>query len=151
MKKKCWIRSDKNQGCGSCPFGLPISLACKNAGSSVTHMYPLENSSEEEREKVEKANKKIYIYNKTNEKCIYAANIMEGNIVNCDYGDTGAGMGAPTFSGSPIYPQTFNNGGLGGMYATPFSVYTDYDSSRNLFMGLFSLMGRKILRLLKKS
>lgn len=79
---------------------------------------------------------------------MYASEIM-GGVVNCGYGDTAEGLNAPAFVGSPIYPQTFNNGGLGGMYATPFSTYTDYGSTRNLFTGLFSLLGSKIFKLIK--
>ena len=142
MKKCAWIKSDKDQGDGGCPFGLPIIEGCKYAGDSVSHMCPLETISEEKQEDVEKANKRVYLYYKTNDRCIYAANIVnEQGVVNCDFGDTGAGMSTPTFSGSPLYPQTFSGIGLDGLYAFPLGFYADNNESRNLFQGLFSLVG----------
>jgi hypothetical protein len=148
--KKCWIRSDKDQGDGCCPFGLPIIEGCQYAGDSVTHMCPLKTIPKEKQEDVEKANKRVYLYYKTNNRCIYAANIVnEKRVVNCDFGDTAAGMNMPTFSGSPLYPQTFSGIGLDGLYAFPLGFYADNNESRNLFQGLFSLVGNKAYEFIK--
>lgn len=150
MKKCAWIRSDKDAGEGTCPFGLPITEACKNAGNSVTHMCPLETISKEKQETIEKANKRVYLYYKTSSRCIYASAIISNhNVVNCDFGDTAAGMGSPTFIGSPLYPQTFSGIGLDGLYAFPLGFYADNNESRNLFQGLFSLVGSETYELIK--
>lgn len=150
MEKKCWIRSDKDQGDGSCPFGLPITEGCQHAGDSVANMCPLESISKEKREPIEKANKRVYLYYKTNGRCIYTANVLtDRGVVNCDFGDTAAGMSTPAFSGSPLYAQTFSGIGLDGLYAFPLGFYADNNESRNLFQGLFSLVGNKIFEIIK--
>ena len=140
MFKKSWIRSVENGK--KCPFGLPITLACKNAGDSVTHMCPFNIVQKNKQERIILANKKIYIYGKTNQRCLYAVNVMENpESVNCDFGDVGQGMGGASFSGSPLYAQTFAGVGLDGLYAFPLGFYADNSESRNLFQGLFSLLG----------
>lgn len=140
MRKTCWIRgADKAK---RCPFGLPITLACGNAGESVTHMCPLESLPEANRERVGLANRRVYIYHKSGQRCLYAVDIMEAaRAVNCDFGDAAAGMGGQAFTGSPLYTQTFSGIGLDGLYAFPMGFYADNNESRNLFQGLFSLLG----------
>jgi hypothetical protein len=140
MRKDCWIRS-KSSG-KRCPFGLPITLACHNAGESVTHMCPLEGLPEDKRQRVEQANRRVYLYHRSGQRCLYGVNIMDqAQAVNCDFGDVGAGMGGATFTGSPLYAQTFSGIGLDGLYAFPMGFYADNNESRNLFQGLFSLLG----------
>jgi len=140
MKKTCWIRGEDKVK--RCPFGLPITLACKNAGESVTHMCPLEGLSEGNGGRIALANKRVYIYHKSGQRCLYAVNVMdEAQAVNCDFGDAGAGMGGTPFAGSPLYTQTFSGIGLDGLYAFPMGFYADNNESRNLFQGLFSLLG----------
>jgi hypothetical protein len=140
MKKRCWIRGEQKGK--RCPFGLPITLACQNAGDSVTHMCPLEAVQGDKNEKITLANKRIYLYHKTGQRCLYAVNVMdEAQAVNCDFGDVGQGMGSMAFSGSPLYAQTFSGVGLDGLYAFPMGFYADNNESRNLFHGLFSLLG----------
>jgi len=150
IKKKAWIRSDKEVLSRRCPFGLPITEACQYAGASVTHMCPLEAVSDRQREQVEKANQRVYIYHKDGNRCIYAANVIEKlKAVNCDFGDTAQGMHAPAISGSPLYAQTFSGIGLDGLYAFPLGFYADNNESRNLFTGLFSLVGEEEIDLIK--
>jgi hypothetical protein len=140
MKKNCWIRGERNGKL--CPFGLPIALACGNAGDSTAHMCPLEALPADRREAVTTANKRIYLYHKTGQRCLYAVNVMEdAQAVNCDFGDAGQGLGGAAFSGSPLYAQTFSGVGLDGLYAFPMGFYADNNESRNLFQGLFSLLG----------
>lgn len=141
MLKKSWIRSDKEVFDKRCPFGLPIIEGCKNAGSSVTYMCPLNYVTDEQKEKIEKTNKRAYIYYKDNNSCIYAANIINNlNSVNCNFGDTAQGMHMPALEGSPLYVQSFGLG-VGGLYGFPLGMYGGADESRNLFQGLFSLVG----------
>lgn len=148
MRKNCWIRGEKKGK--RCPFGLPITLACHNAGDSVTHMCPLESVSGEGGERVALANKRVYLYHKTGQRCLYAVDVMDqAQAVNCDFGDVGAGLGGVAFSGSPLYAQTFSGIGLDGLYAFPMGFYADNNESRNLFQGLFSLLGAAAPMLVK--
>ena len=148
MKKTCWIRGEQKDK--KCPFGLPITLACRNAGDSVTHMCPLEALPEDKSERIALANKRIYLYHKTGQRCLYAVNVMdEVKAVNCDFGDAGQGMGGMAFSGSPLYAQTFSGIGLDGLYAFPMGFYADNNESRNLFQGLFSLLGAHAPEIIK--
>jgi len=149
---KCaWIRSDKLEG-KQCPFGLPITLGCRNAGDSVARMCPLSAVPEEQRPQVDKANKRVYIHEKTGQRCIYAHDIIEKKeAVNCDFGDVGEGMSTPAFEGSPLYAQTFSGIGLDGLYAFPLGFYADNNESRNLFQGLFSLLGEDAPAIVKQA
>ncbi len=150
INKKAWIRGNNTEK--KCPFGLPVTIACAHAGDSVAHMCPLNSVSKDKKEKVEQANKRVYIWYKDNQRCIYAHNIIESkNVVNCDYGDVGQGMGAPAFAGSPLYAQTFSGVGLDGLYAFPLGFYADNNESRNLFQGLFSLLGENIFEIVKNA
>jgi hypothetical protein len=62
--------------------------------------------------------------------------------VDCDYGDTAAGTRSSNWQGSPLYPQQFNSMMLSGLYSKPLGWYSDNESARNLFMGLFSYLGK---------
>lgn len=126
-----------------CPFGLPITKACQNAGEAIHRMAPLSSTEdEEEQQKIIKANKMVYVYHKTGERCPYADKIMEvHNKVDCDFADTGEGLQSTPFRGSPLYPSTFYGIGLDGLYGYPLGFYADNNESRNLFFGLFSLLG----------
>lgn len=151
LRKKAWIRTDKDEK-KKCPFGLPITLACRNAGDSVAHMCPLGAVPEEKRERTALANKRVYIHQKTGERCLYAKNIMKKqDAVNCNFSDVGEGLGGPALEGSPLYAQTFAGVGLDGLYAFPLGFYADNNSSRNLFQGLFSLLGENILQIVKEA
>lgn len=149
MKKNAAIRRDDEK---PCPFGLHIPGGCANVGDCIHQMTPLNTVPENQKEKVEKANKKIYIYCKSGKPCPYANNILEKqDAVNCSFGGPAAGMGqSPPFVGSPLYPRSFSSVGIGGLYSQPLGLYSDYSSSRNLFHGLFSLVSRQIPRLIKK-
>jgi hypothetical protein len=147
---KCaWIRS-KESG-KECPFGLPITEGCNFAGNSVTRMCPLEQVEQEKQEDVKLANKRVYIYYRTNDRCLYAANVMD-NAVNCDFGDTGAGMHMKALEGSPLYVTQFSGFSVGALHAYPLGMYGDYYSMRNIPMGLFSLISSEELEeIIKKA
>lgn len=153
ISKCAMIRTDKD-GNKRCPFGLPITEACEHAGDSVGHMAPLEMfEDEEKREQIEKANKRVYVYHKTGKRCIFAEHILKDyGSVNCNWGDHGAGAGMPKpFVGSPLYPQTFSGIGLDSLYAFPLGFYADNNQSRNLFHGLFSLVGEQAGQIIKNA
>lgn len=133
----------RGEGVRNCPFGLPIIEACKHAGESIHRMAPLsEKNSPEENSKITAANKLVYTYTKDGKTCPYADEILENhNKVDCDFGDTGQGFNSVNFRGSPLYPQTFHGIGLDGLYGYPLGYYADNNESRNLFFGLFNLLG----------
>lgn len=123
-----------------CPFRLPVIEACKKVGSCVDRMAPIEDV--EESEDIAKANRLVYAYYKEGRKCKYADKILEEHEkVDCDFGDTAAGQRTPALKGSPLYPQTFHGIGLDALYGYPLGYYVDNNESRNLFFGLFSLLG----------
>lgn len=152
MRKISFIRSDKKDKNQRCPFGLPITEACHCAGSSVANMCPLDViEGDEKQAKVKKANSRVYLYYKDDTRCLYADDIIDKlGAVNCDFGDTGQGMHTPLFTGSPIYPQAFS-GVSGGVSAFPLGFYADNSESRNLFQGLFSLVGNKSYEIIKQA
>jgi tRNA nucleotidyltransferase/poly(A) polymerase len=119
-----------------CPFGLPIAIACHNAGNSVTQMSEITNGNE----KQIKANKRVYIYHQTGERCKYADKIVEGkDRVHCDWGEAGQGMSDFPLRPSPFYPRVFQGLGQYGLYSYPINEYTDNHGARQLFTGIFSL------------
>lgn len=142
MKKCAWIRSDKGEN--KCPFGLPITEACKNAGNSVLHMYVLDKNTALE------INQRIYLYYKTDERCMYAANVIDGQAsVNCNFGDVGEGQHMPAMEGSPLYVMPFTGVNMDGWQNSPSGTYGDNYPSRNVPFGLFSLVSSEEYELIK--
>lgn len=137
--KDAIIRGDNTR---PCPFNLPIPSACKSVGKAIYRMEPVEGKKDTKR--FEKANKLIYFYYKDGSKCPFADSILEGKFekVDCDYGDNGAGRKDPPITGSPLYPSTFHSLTLNGIYGKPLGWYSDNDSARNMFFGLFSYLGK---------
>lgn len=144
-KRRVKLAVIRGEDLRACPFGLPIAQSCQYAGDSVHRMAPLESSEdEEEQQKINKANKLVYLYHKTGSRCVYADKVLvEQNKVDCDFGDTGEGQHSAPFIGSPLYPRTFHGIGLDGLHGFPLAFYSDNDESRNLFFGLFSYLGYK--------
>jgi hypothetical protein len=135
--KNAVIRGDDLR---KCPFGLPVPSACKSAGDSVGRMAPIGEGKNSE--KLAKANRIIYAYYKKCTECPYADRVLESHDkVDCDFGDTGEGQKSTPFVGSPLFPHTFHGIGLDGLYGYPLGFYADNNESRNLFFGLFSLLG----------
>lgn len=140
VKKKVKLAIIRGDELRPCPYGLPMIDACQNAGESIHRMAPLVDMKDEQAAKVSKANRLVYAHNKDGQRCPYADKVLEeNNKVDCDFGDTGEGQHSVPFRGSPMYPQTFT--GIGGMYGFPLGFYGDNNESRNLFFGLFSMLG----------
>lgn len=134
IEKEATIRGE---GVRDCPFGLPVPDACNNVGDAINRMAPAE-----ENDKIKKANRLVYAYHKACKNCPYADKILpDYSKVDCSFGDTAAGKKSIPFTGSPLYPQTFHGIGLDGLYGFPLGFYADNNESRNLFFGLFSLLG----------
>lgn len=138
MKKK--IAMIRTPGGNQCPFGLPISVACKNAGESVNRMQELAEAPEEQRERYQRANRKAYRHHQEGKRCIYADKIVEGkDAVNCDYGDYGQGMRDHPIRPSPFYPRVFNGMAQTGLWIYPVGSYWDNSEAQQLFSGIFSI------------
>jgi hypothetical protein len=140
--KKCaYVRGEDTK---KCPFGLPITSACKCAGDSVKRMVPVnetEDLSEEKKEEITELNRVIMVKYGCESRCIYADNIIEKfDKVDCDYGDTGAGMRDVNIDSSPLHINPLSYG-VDGIYSYPLGMYSDNNESRNLFYALFSLLG----------
>lgn len=139
--KYAYIRTNTDR---RCPFGLPITQACENAGTSVLQMAPLYD--DEDSETIEKTNKRIYVYQKTGSRCVFAEDIMEDqNAVNCDWGDNAEGLHHVVPPSVSYYPRLFNNSDL---YSYP--TYTYYDRPNyGGFYSLFPLLGENEVGMLK--
>ncbi|KKM62377.1 hypothetical protein LCGC14_1522280 [marine sediment metagenome] len=132
--KRAVIRGDNVR---ECPFGLPIPESCENAGEAIHRMAVTEGS-----DKLKRANRLVYAYHKEHKECRYADKILvEFKKVDCDFGDTAEGKKSTPFRGSPLFPRTFHGVGLDGIYGYPLGFYSDNSQSRNMFFGLFSLLG----------
>lgn len=137
MKKLAVIRKTDLR---PCPFGLPITTACKNAGNSVEQMQSIFDVDKSKRTKVSKANKRIYLFHKTNSRCVYADKIAdEHDSVHCDYGEAGEKLRDFPLRPSPFYPRVFAGLGNTGLFAYPIDFYWDNPEARSLFTGIYSV------------
>ena len=140
-RKQAFIRGD----CGKqCPFGLNIPNACKSVGDAILRMTPIEELDDADKEKYTKTNQIVYTYCKERKPCKFADKIMDDKFhkVDCDFGDVGGGQHSSNWQGSPLYPGTFNSMMLSGLHTRPLGWYSDNSAARNMFMGLFSYLGR---------
>ena len=132
----------RGEGVRGCPFGLSIPNACGKAGSAIHRMTPLEDLTEDQRDKYVKGNKVLFAYCKDGKRCPYADSIIDSkNKVDCNYGDTAQGIKIPELAGSPLYPSSLRSVSLDGMDNKPLGYHGDNQSSRNCFLGLFSYLG----------
>lgn len=142
-----------------CPFGLSIPFGCKNAGNIIDKMAPLEmagpDATDEERQKIAKANKKLFTWRLMESAeepipCKYASSIMDNqDAVSCNYTDTAPGVGDVPLLGSPFYSRVMSGIALDGLYSVPVGYYADYNISRNLFYGIYSIQAGLNTEILK--
>jgi hypothetical protein len=134
-----------------CPFGLSIPFACNNAGKVIERMAPLDilgpEASDEDKQTLGKANLRLLVWTLMSgqepARCTYASHVFpDKSAVDCNYGDTAPGQTqSSALLGSPFYSQLFTGISLDGLYSYPLGFYGDYNISRNLFYGLYSLQG----------
>lgn len=130
----------RGPGVRECPYGLPIAVACQNAGDSVKNMTELARVDKEKCEKQAKANKRVYLYNQTGQRCIYADKIAEGkDRVHCDHSEAGAGISDSPMRPSPFYPRVFHGLGQYGLYSYPIYDYMDVQGAMDTFSGVYSV------------
>ena len=139
-----------------CPFGLPVPFGCQHVGNIIEKLAPLdvmEEATEEEQKRIADANVRMmaWLLMKSAEetgKCPYAAKIFKDQEASeCNYYDTAPGQDQKAaLLAAPFYSQIFSGVGLNGMYSYPIGYYADYNISRNLFFGIFSLQGSEMRR-----
>jgi hypothetical protein len=137
LKKLAVIRG---VGIRECPFGLPVTLACKTVGNAIDRMQPLEEIAPNKRDICKKANKRIFRHYADGKQCPYADSVIDHkNVTNCDYGDSAAGSHEVAFPASPVYPRIFNGLWPTGLFAYPINFYSDNYESRQIFSGIYSI------------
>ena len=137
------IRKDSSD---PCPFGLKITNGCKNAGELISRMAPTdslgEDTTSKEKKAIIKANRRLYMWKNKGERCVYAGKIMKENgAVECNFRSNAPGISERGLLGAPFYSKVYNNVGLDGMYSYPLGYYADNNISRNLYYGIYSLLG----------
>ncbi len=122
-----------------CPYGLDIPFACKCAGDSVSRMAPLSVSKDDAAD-IAKSNKRLLVLQGTGERCKYANNIFdEKKSVECGYDSDSPGVHPAKLEPAPFYSKVYNNIALDGLYSYPLGYYADYNISRNLYYGIYSI------------
>lgn len=140
INKKAYLRSDDTD---RCPFGLPITDGCRNAGSGIDRLCPLDDIEDDTvKEAKGKLNRKVFFYSHEGKRCKYAENLLKDKeMVNCNWGDTAEGMPTPTLEGSPFYPK-IQSGEFVGLYVSPVSFFVTLDTLyRNYPFGMYSYYG----------
>ena len=146
--KMAEIRRDSEDGC---PFGLPIPFGCQYAGENVKSMSPIDvmgkDSSDDEKSAIGAANTKLLAWNllRSSEKpckCIYAGHLLEKQgAVECNHDDSAPGQGsAQALQAAPFYSKMFN-GIINGLYSYPVGYFGDFNISRNMYYGTYSMQG----------
>lgn len=111
MKKLSIIRED---GATKCPYGLSIISACSSAGNSVSQMQPLNGIDTSKTDEVIQNNKYTHLTQKSDQRCIYANEILEKfNKVDCSFGSGKSDLGTEYLSPSSLYPKIFIGEGAG--------------------------------------
>ena len=103
MKKLAIIRT--NDGIHKCPYGLSVGVACRNVGSAIERMEPLEAVTVDTRDIQKQHNVAVYVLYGDKTRCKFSDQIsVTRNIVHCDFGDTGQGIKDFPMFPSPTYP-----------------------------------------------
>jgi len=136
-----------------CPFGLPIVDGCKIAGglvadsnrSAILDMHPLESAeSKEEAEEIADNNLEIMLMVEEYSKCPFADMVFEEKkSVDCKYDSKQSTIPAGNvgLNGSPLYPHIMMGNMPEAQYGYPLDYYSDNNESRNVYYGIYSLVG----------
>jgi hypothetical protein len=136
-----------------CPFGLSITDGCKTAGGiiegtkmmAISEMQPLDIFEKKEDAK-EAMNDNLDIMIMVGEpmRCPFADLVLEErNAVDCKYDPEHSSVPAGNvgLTGSPLYPHTFVGNMSEAQYGYPLEYYSDNNESRDVYYGLYSLIG----------
>ena len=136
-----------------CPFGLPITYACKFAGgvtnsgntSAISSMTPLSIAqNSDDLKKIIENNLENLLLLKEGAKCPFADRIFDAKeVVECKFDENQKNMsaGSSGLNGSPLYPQLMIGNMPQPQYGYPLEYYSDNNESRNIYYGIFSLIG----------
>ena len=133
----------RTKSTNDCPFGLPISQACRTAGDCIERMVPIaKGETNGERSKIKKANQRTFLQGRCSKRCPFADQVgknLQG--VVCTFGENAAGIHSPNLAPSSLYPSIWQ--GVGGFFSFPMQNITSYydNTFRNSPFGLFSLQG----------
>ena len=137
----------------TCPFGLPVTDACNLIGGvmeqdgrpAVFSMIPLEVAeSEEDKEQIIKDNLELMFMIEEPKKCPFADRIFDNKkSVDCKYDSESSDIPAGNvgLNGSPLYPHTMIGNMPEAQYGYPLDHYSDNNESRNIYYGIYSLIG----------
>lgn len=134
-----------------CPFGLPISQACRSVGEAIDKMQLIDIDADA------KENRPIIERNLTTwsnnaavpQRCAYAAHLFKTkpHYVDCNYGEADAGISQNvSFLGSPYYSQIGEGFGPGGLFNFPVTYHTDGSEYRNLYYGMMGWASKRHFR-----
>jgi len=161
MKIRLKIADIRKDDETKCPFGLPIPFSCGCAGEIIDQLAPLgimgRDSTSAEKEAITDANVRVLAWrlmnnNEVTVRCRYAGHILEEqDAVECNYDDTAPGVVPSNVVGNPTYSQVFMGTAINGLYTFPIGYYADYNTSRNLFYGIYSLQGSMQKQLVSES
>lgn len=161
MKKVIKLAIIRKNDEETCPFGLPIPFGCQNVGKLIDKMGSFDmmgkDITEDEKNQISDANTRLlgwHLLRSAEEscKCKFAGNIIEEKkAVECNFNDTAPGESPNNLLGAPFYSQVFQGVGTSGLNTYPVGYYTDYNSSRNLFFGMYSLQGEKKEEIVKSA
>lgn len=129
----------RGPGVRECPFGLPIAVACHNAGNAVDNMMELDRCDKDKVDKQKKSNRRVYLHNQTGQRCTYADKIADDkDRVHCDFGEAGAGLSDSPMRASPYYPRAYHGLGQFGLYSYPIYNYMDIQGAHGVYAGAYS-------------
>lgn len=137
----------------SCPFGLPVTEACSVIGgrtiddeSVILEMNSVEGLelSDEELERIVDGNMELMLSVDSPKQCPFADRIFpKKEAVDCKY-DEESGVipaGSAGLNGSPLYPHIMVGNMPKAQYGYPLDQYSDDNESRNIYYGIYSLIG----------
>ena len=136
----------------NCPFGLPVTGGCSFIGGTtedgspvIARMTPVDSAnSEQEAEDITEYNLEAMMTVSESAACPFADRIYEKKgSVDCKYDERSESMPAGNvgLTGSPLYPHTMVGNMPQAQYGYPLDHYSDDNESRNIYYGIYSLIG----------
>jgi hypothetical protein len=135
-----------------CPFGLPVTEACVSIGfvresgrSLIGDMVEVDLAeSDEDRDEIIEKNMDLLFLAEKKQKCPFADRIFEEKgSVDCKFDKNQERLPAGNvgLTGSPLYPHIMIGNMPEAQYGYPMDQYSDDNESRNIYYGIYSLVG----------
>lgn len=137
----------------SCPFGLPVTEACATIGGHTSDGEPVIASmtivegldwEDGEIDRVIDDNIDLMLSADNPKKCPFADRIYsDKDAVDCKYDEESDVIpaGSVGLNGSPLYPHLMVGNMPKAQYGYPLDQYSDDNESRNIYYGIYSLIG----------